>query len=93
MDKIAGFAVAFSGIFIVVFAITFLWGVGKWMLRWAVIIAAAYAGITIAVRAAHLNGNGAAITMENLLSVTRSSYCSLGASATSRSSSCMTATK
>jgi len=72
MDKIATFAAVFSGIFIVVFVVTLLWGVGKRILRWTVITAVAYAGIVIAVRAAHLGGDGAAITMENLLSVSLS---------------------
>ena len=93
MDKIATFAAVFSGIFIVVFVITFLWGVGKRILRWTMIAAAAYVGIVIAVRAAHLGGDGAAITMENLLSVSLNSYCSLGASTAPRSSSCTSSTK
>jgi hypothetical protein len=93
MDKIATFAAVFSGIFIVVFVITFLWGVGKRILRWTVITAVAYVGIVVALRATHLSGDGAPITMESLLSVTLSSYCSLGASITSRPSSCTSSTK
>ena len=92
MDKIATYAAVFSGIFIAVFVITFLWGVGKRILRWTVITAVAYVGILIAVRA-HLGGEGAAITMENLLSMSVSSYCSLGVSTASRSSVCASSTK
>ena len=89
MDKIAAFAAVFAGIFAAVFVVTFLWGVGKRILRWTVIAAVAYAGIVMAVHAVHLSGDGAPITMENLLSVTlNSSYCPPGASTTSRSSSC-----
>lgn len=92
MDKIAALAAILCGIFIIVFVITFLFGVGRWILRWTVITAVAYAVIIMAVRAAHLGGDGAAITMENLLSATVSSYCSSGASTTSRSS-CASFTK
>jgi hypothetical protein len=93
MDKIATFAAIFSAIFIVVFVITFLWGVGKRILRWTVITAVAYAAIVMAVRAAHLGGDGTAITMADLLSATLGPHCSLGASTTSRSSSCPSSTK
>lgn len=93
MDKIATFAAVFSGIFIVVFVITFLWGVGKRILRWTVITAVAYVAVIMAVRAAHLGGDGAAITMTDLLSTTLGQHCSLGASTTSRSSSCTSSTK
>src|SRR5262249_17445726 len=87
MDKIATFAAVFSGMFIAVFVISFLWGVGKRILRWTMIAAAAYVGIVIAVRAAHVGGDGAAITMENLLSLSLSSQPPPGGSTTSRSSS------
>lgn len=93
MDKIATFAAIFSGIFIVVFAITFLWGLGKRILRWTVITAVAYAAIIMAVRAAHLGGDGATITMADLLSATLGPHCSPGGSTTSRSSSCTSSTK
>ena len=88
MDKVDAFAVVFSGIFIAVFVITFLWGIGKRILRWTVIIAVAYVGIIISLRVAHLSADGAPLTMENLLSVTLGSDCPLGASTASRSSSC-----
>jgi hypothetical protein len=93
MDKIATYAAVFSGIFIIVFVITFLWGVGKRLLRWTVITVVAYAAIIMAMRAAHLGGDGAATTMEDLLSVSLSSTCSLGGSTTSRSSPCASSTK
>jgi hypothetical protein len=93
MDKIVTFAAIFSGIFIVVFVVTFLWGVGKRILRWTVITAVAYVGIIVAVRAAHLGGDGAAITMADLLSATLAPHCALGTSTTSRSSSCTSSTK
>jgi len=93
MDKIASFVPVFSGIFIVVFVITFLWGVGKRILRWTVITVVAYAGIVIAVRVAYLGVDGAAITMGNLLSMSVSSSCSLGVSSGSRSSACTSSTK
>jgi cytochrome c biogenesis protein CcdA len=88
MDKIAAFAAVFSGIFIAVFVITFLWGVGKRILRWTVIIAVAYVGIIISLRVVHLSDDGVPLTMENLLSMTLGSDCSLGASNASRSHSC-----
>ena len=72
MDKVVAFATVLSGIFIVVFLLTFLWGVGKRILRWTVIAAVAYASFLIVVHIAHLGGDGAPITMENLLSVTLS---------------------
>ncbi len=87
MDRIAAFAVVFSGIFIAVFVITFLWGVGKRILRWTVIVAAAYAGVIMSLRVAQLSDDGAPFTMENLLSVTLGSDCS-GPSTALRSSSC-----
>ena len=93
MDKITTYAAVFSGIFIVVVVITFVWGVGKRIVRWTAIAAVAYVGILIAVRATHLGGEGAAITMENLLSMSVSSYCSLGVSTASRSSVCASSTK
>jgi cytochrome c biogenesis protein CcdA len=88
MDKMAAFAAVFSGIFIAVFAITFLWGVGKWILRWTVIIAVAYVGVMISLRVVHLSDDGAPLTIENLLSMSLGSDCTLGASTASRSSSC-----
>jgi len=88
MDKIAAFAAVFSGIFVAVFVITFLWGVGKRILRWTVIIALAYVGVIILLRVAHVSDDGAPLTMENLLSVTLGADCSLGASSASRSGSC-----
>ncbi len=88
MDKIATFAAVFSGIFIAVFVITFLWGVGKRILRWTVIIAAAYTGVIISLGVAHLSNDGAPLTMEHLLSAALGSGCSLAASIASRSSSC-----
>lgn len=93
MEKIATIAVLFSGVFIVAFVITFLWGVGRQILRWAVIAAAAYAAIVMTVRAAHLGGNGAPITIAGLLSVTSGPHCSVIGSTTSRSSSCTNSTK
>jgi len=93
MDKLAAFAAVFAGIFIGVFVLTFLWGVGKRILRWIVIAAVAYAGIVIAVQIVHLSGDGAAVTMENLLSVTLNSHCTPGASVTSRPSSCTGSTR
>lgn len=93
MDKVAAFATVLSGIFIAVFVLTFLWGVGKRILRWTVIAAVAYAGIVIAVHVAHVSGEGSVTTMEDLLSVTLNSYCSLGASMTSRPSPCAGSTK
>ena len=93
MDKIETFAVILSGIFIVVFVVTFLWGVGKRILRWAVLAAAAYVGIIVAVRTAQLGGDGAAVTMTGLLSATLGTHCAPGASTTSRSSSCTGSTK
>jgi len=92
MDKIAIYTAAFSGIFIAVFVITFLWGVGKRILRWMVITAVAYVGILIAVRA-HLGGESTEITMDKLLSMSVSSYCSLGVSTAPRSSVCASPTK
>lgn len=83
MDKIVTFAAVLSGIFIVVFVTTFLWGVGKRIVRWTVLTALAYAAIVVAVRLAHLGGDGAAITMADLLSATLVPHCSLDESATS----------
>ena len=88
MDKMAAFAAVFSGIFIAVFVITFLWGVGKRIVRWTVIAAIAYVGIIVSLRVAHWSDDGAPLTMENLLSVTLGPDCSPGASTASRSSSC-----
>jgi hypothetical protein len=93
MDKIATFAAIFSGTFIVVFVVTFLWGVGKRILRWTVITAVAYAAIIMAIRATHLGGDGAAITMADLLAATLGPHCSPGGSTTSRSNSCINSTK
>jgi len=93
MDKIATFAVIFAGIFIVVFVITFLWGVGKRILRWAVITVVAYVAIIMAVRAAHLGGDGAAITMPDILSATLGPPCAPGGSTISPSSACTGSTK
>jgi hypothetical protein len=88
MDKMAAFAAVFSGIFIAVFVITFLWGVGKRILRWTVIAAVAYVGIIVSLRLAHLSDDGAPVTMENLLSMTLGPDCSPGAPTAARSGSC-----
>jgi len=88
MDKLPAFAAVFSGIFIAVFVISFLWGVGKRIVRWTVIIALAYVGVIVGLRVVQLSDDGAPLTMENLLSVTLGPDCSLGASTASRSGSC-----
>jgi Mg2+/citrate symporter len=93
MDKIAAFAAIFFGIFVVVFVSTFLWGVGRRIVRWALIAVVAYAAIIAAVRAAHLDGDGAAVTMAGLLSATLSPHCSPAESTASRSSLCTHSTK
>jgi hypothetical protein len=93
MDRIATYIAVFSGIFILVFVITFLWGVARRIWHWTVIAAVAYVGIAMAVRASHLSSDGAAITMADLLSATLSPHCSLRASTTSRSGSCASSTK
>ena len=88
MDKLPAFAAVFSGIFIAVFVITFLWGVGRRIVRWTVIIALAYVGVIVGLRVAHVGDDGAPLTIENLLSVTLGPDCPPGASAASRSGSC-----
>ncbi len=70
MDKLATFAAVFAGIFIAVFVVTFLWGVGKRLLRWTVVTALLYVAIVVAIRAANLGGDGPAFTMAHLLSAT-----------------------
>ncbi len=88
MDRIGTLAAVLSGIFTVVFVTTFVWGVGKRILRWALIAAVAYAAVVMAVRIAHLGVDGAAITMTDLLAATLGPHCSAGEPATSRSSAC-----
>jgi hypothetical protein len=92
MDKVTTYAAVLSGIFIAVFVITFLWGVGKRILRWTVIAVVAYVGIVIAVRTAHLGGEGTEITMNNLLSMSVSAFCLLGVS-TAAPGVCASSTK
>ncbi|HEY1545935.1 MAG TPA: hypothetical protein VGG01_26325 [Xanthobacteraceae bacterium] len=84
MEKIVTFAVILSGLFIVVFVIIFLWGVGRQILRWAAIAAAVYAAIVMTVRAAHVGGDAAPTTIADLLSATSGPHCSVAASTTSR---------
>ncbi len=92
-DKMATIVAILFGVFIVVFVSTFLWGVGKRIVRWTLIVAVAYAAVVMAVRAAHLGDDGAAITVGDLLSATLGPHCSLGGSTASRSSSCASSTR
>ena len=88
MDQIVTFAAVLSGIFVVVFVTTFLWGVGRRIVRWTVIAVLAYAAVVVTVRVTHLGADGAATTMADLLAATLGPHCTAGEPAASRSSSC-----
>jgi hypothetical protein len=79
VEKIATLAVIFSGIFIIAFVITFVWGVGRQILRWTVIAVAVYGAVVMTVRAAHLGGCRAPTTIADLLSATSGAHCPVAA--------------
>jgi len=88
MEKIGTFAAVLAGIFIVVFVTTFLWAVGREILRWTVIAAVAYAAIVVAARAVHLGDDGAAVTIAGLLWPASDPHCGAAGSSAARAPPC-----
>ena len=93
MGNIGTFAAIFCALFVVVFLIAFLWGVARGILRWTVIAAAAYVAVVITIRAAHVGGDRAPLTIADLLAATSGPHCSVTGSATSRSRPCTSAAR
>ena len=90
MEKLVTLAVIFAGIFIVAFVLTFLWGVGRQIVRWTVVAVAAYAVIVMALGALNSGGESAPTTIAGLLSATSGTTCAVAGSSPARSRPCTT---